>query len=297
MKNVKIEGLYDAAYRAYYSISFSPEKRAETTVLEHEKELNEDLLTMPEHEKPAYISGYKSHLFAWLSAKSRCLSSMITGPSNFPVRRNEKANESERKRSEEFTQWREYALKSIAKRIEAAKPQEQKIDELWQRKRKGLESSLATIIAIDLGQYPGHRPLFVNSVTGAIKTFAKNGETETVIKALELIRFWNNVAIEKTGKPCITEKNSVFELEIQAEKNRELSIDKETAENKEYKINGINVVENIQADRVQIFFDGKPQHEMIQKLKKNAFRWSPSVGCWQRQLTRAGIYATEQVLK
>ena len=294
---VNIPGLYDAGYRAYSGTSFSPERRAESIVKDYEEELNSDLKSIPEEEKERYIANYKKYLFAWLSAMSRCYSSMIAGPSNFPVRRMEKLNRYEHNRSEEFSEWIKKALSAIAKKVEDSKPAEQKMDELWQRKKKGLESSLATIIAIDLKSYPGSRPLFVNSVTGAIKTFAKNGETDTVKKALDLIRYWNEKAIEKTGKPCITEKNSVFELEMEAEKNRELSVDKETADNKEYKINGVNIVENVQEDRIQLFFDGKPESAMIQNLKRNAFKWSPSRGCWQRQLTRNAIYATANLLK
>jgi len=93
-------------------------------VKEYEAQLNEDLQTIPEAEKEKYIENYKKHLFSWLSAKSQCISSMITGPANFPVRCAEKANRSEHNRYTEFSEWRTKVLKSIAKRMEDSKPEE-----------------------------------------------------------------------------------------------------------------------------------------------------------------------------
>lgn len=58
------------------------------------------------------------------------------------------------------------------------------------------------------------------------------------------------------------------------------------AESKEYEINGVRVVENTEENRVQLFFDGKPEEEMRKKLKSNGFRWSPSNGCWQGYMSQ-----------
>lgn len=47
------------------------------------------------------------------------------------------------------------------------------------------------------------------------------------------------------------------------------------------------VEENIAANRVQIRFDGKPTPETRTTLKAAGFRWAPSEGAWQRQLSNA----------
>lgn len=47
---------------------------------------------------------------------------------------------------------------------------------------------------------------------------------------------------------------------------------------------GIRVVENAEANRLQIFFPGKPPREHREILKRHGFRWSPSEGAWQRFL-------------
>ena len=276
---VKIDGLYNAAYRAYSNLSFSPEKRAEQAVIYHEEELNDDLKNMPEEEKERYIDGYKKHLFALLSAKSRCLSPMITGPANFPVRRNEKANNSEHKRSEEFTAWREKTLKYIAKKVEENKPQELKDSEQFMQLKKQVDRLFEGWGVVNF--------------KGRLETVAKSGNTELVAKVLEYLKF---MQVEKNRVLC-TPKNSIWLLANVAEVIREKAVDKETAKSKEYEINGVKVVENIQADRIQLFFDGKPEYKVISELKHAAFKWSPSNGCWQRQLTNNARYETEKLLK
>lgn len=65
---------------------------------------------------------------------------------------------------------------------------------------------------------------------------------------------------------------------------------------KEKVVNGVRVVLNKALDRVQIIFPDKPCDEERAVLKRNAFRWAPSVGAWQRQLTQNGVWAAERVL-
>ena len=60
---------------------------------------------------------------------------------------------------------------------------------------------------------------------------------------------------------------------------------------------GINVKENVKEMRIQLFFEGKPNQEIRNILKKRAFKWSPRNGCWQRQLTDNARYATKKVIE
>ncbi len=59
---------------------------------------------------------------------------------------------------------------------------------------------------------------------------------------------------------------------------------------------GIRLVENKVLDRVQLIFPDKPSAEERAELKRHAFRWAPSAGAWQRQLTANGLRAAEVVL-
>jgi len=57
------------------------------------------------------------------------------------------------------------------------------------------------------------------------------------------------------------------------------------------------VVENFDENRLQILFDGKPGNDVRDELKSNGFRWAPSQGAWQRQLTNAARYAATRFLR
>ena len=55
------------------------------------------------------------------------------------------------------------------------------------------------------------------------------------------------------------------------------------------------VVENTEQMRLQVLFDGKPAAEVRNVMKANGFRWAPSNGCWQRQLTASARSAMRRV--
>jgi len=277
LKLIKIDGLYDKAYRAHSNTSFSPEKRAEDCVKSYEAELNEDLQSMPESERTPYIDGYTKHILIWLSAKSNCLSSMITGPARFPVARAEKANRTETNRYNDFREWRDKALKRIGKRIEEAKSPEQKTNERWEVLKKEISQKIAW------GS--------VANCYSMLERLAYNGEVELVKESLILITEYNDTH----ERPFMTSRHKVWKLPEIAERVRESKAAKAERDNEESEINGVRVVNNFQADRLQLFFDGKPAVSVITDLKKSAFKWSPSNRCWQRQLTANAIHAANQL--
>lgn len=60
---------------------------------------------------------------------------------------------------------------------------------------------------------------------------------------------------------------------------------------KEIVLGDLRILENAEDMRLQLFFSGKPEAEIIQILKKNGFKWAPSVGAWQRLLNNNALYA------
>ena len=66
----------------------------------------------------------------------------------------------------------------------------------------------------------------------------------------------------------------------------------------EFEVMGGGKVELCAADeRIRIYFNSKPSEEERTRIKAAAFKWSPSNGCWQRQLTSNAKYATERLLE
>lgn len=60
--------------------------------------------------------------------------------------------------------------------------------------------------------------------------------------------------------------------------------------------NGVRIVENVEENRLQIIFPGKPDEKTRKMLKSHGFRWAPSACAWQRQLNASARYAAQDVL-
>jgi hypothetical protein len=52
---------------------------------------------------------------------------------------------------------------------------------------------------------------------------------------------------------------------------------------------------NKELDRLQLFFDERPDKDKCAVLKRNGFHWSPTNSAWQRQLTDNAIYSAGHI--
>ncbi len=60
-----------------------------------------------------------------------------------------------------------------------------------------------------------------------------------------------------------------------------------------WEFDGGRVEANVGDNRLQIFFEVKPDADTCEKLKEYGFKWSPSAGAWQRQLNDNAIRAAD----
>ena len=289
-----LEEYFRWACDSYNLTSLSPEERAETEIASHEKELHEDLQSMPEQQRERYMENYKRYFSAMIAANSRCASAMITGPARFNTGRNEKACNSHAKSVTAFREWRERALEAIRKATEAAKPEEQRLEEEWQKVKAFIDDAASTIHGIDTGTARGYsRALFVSNLAGRLSTYVNHGNVEIIDRAVARLREWN----DKVKKPVVTARHSIFKYPELVRKVREKQQERASRENREIPFDGGKVVYNFEEDRLQILFDKIPDTDMRTTLKRNAFKWAPRNQAWQRQLTRNAEYAAGQVLK
>jgi len=70
---------------------------------------------------------------------------------------------------------------------------------------------------------------------------------------------------------------------------------REGAESSERQEAGYLVRENVEENRIQLIFPGKPSAEIRSVLKSWGFRWAPSEGAWQRHLNNAGRFAVQEI--
>lgn len=139
-----------------------------------------------------YVSAYHSKFSALLGSLSRCASPMVTGPAKFNCQRNNKALDAYQNRFDEFHDWRNRFKAAMERMKEAAKPEEQKQEEAWNRLKRDIASSAQTIHDIDTGKARGYsRALFVSSILNKVSTYAGKGEVEIVQKAVDFITDFN----------------------------------------------------------------------------------------------------------
>ena len=66
-------------------------------------------------------------------------------------------------------------------------------------------------------------------------------------------------------------------------------------ETTEEQIGGVQIVENTEENRLQLFFPGKPSAAFRRELKRSGFRWSRYQGCWQRHRSHAATHWARQL--
>lgn len=278
----------DFARNAYNAISWRPDLRGDQAIEEYQAMLEADYtelravfdiekaLDQFDAEFDQYRQGVKQRFTAYLSAKSRCLSSAVVGPANFPVRRAEKALKAEDSRFAELLDFRKRAKKAILKKLqpygdgsrimsndpEAVRKLKDKLADL-QRSQEAMKEANAVIRNKKL------------DADGKRAKLAEMGFPN----AAELLKpdFMGRVGFP----PYALQNNSANMKRVQAR------IDElEAAQTRpalEAENNGIRLFED--EGRVQIQFPGKPSEADRKALKSNGFKWSPSRGTWVRQAT------------
>jgi hypothetical protein len=228
-----------------------------------------------EEEFIRYRAGLATRTLAYLRSRSRCLSSMITGPANFPTARNQKRNATADKRSEELLDYRKRAKAAILRK-------------LWpdlQPIRAGDGDALDRLKA-NLEQLEGAQAQ-MKAANAAIRKHKKDGR-DTQLQALEALGFPRGAADDllkpnsfgDVGFADFTLKNN--NANIRRVKARIEVIAKAHAmPTTEVEGTAARLEDDPPANRVRLFFPAKPSREVIETLKANAFRWKRSLGAWQ----------------
>ena len=226
------------------------------------------------------------------SITARCPSVLIAGGSNFPVRKKEKQNKAHDKFMSEcgdlFHPTSNYYFNKIHTLLsnKTIYSNDALAIEKLQNKLADIEENHAEMKAQN-AHYRKHGTM--KGYEGMTDEKAENMDAQ--IKA----SIWNNQPFPPYQLTSNTQEMKRIKKRIE-----EITKLKEEAnkpiEDKYPRVDGVEVVENADAMRVQLIFDGKPDDETRAILKSNGFRWAPSFGAWQRQLTANGIAATKRVL-
>ena len=280
-----LESLRTLAYRAHCGTSFSPERRAETVVNDYSAELKEDIKTITGQGANAeqverYTNQYKIKLSSYLSSQSNVMSTMITGPANFPTARNEKKRRAADSHYSNFREWRTKVLNAYVRY------QKKQINESQGGELGAARLKLASLEANRELEKEANKKIREAKKTGAnIDEYLFSLGTQPHM--IEHIMRWGFGSCN-TNANIRNAKKRVEELEKKEAQKNEGS--------KELKYDGFVIIQNTEIDRVQIKHDTKPTQEVINLLKSNGFKWSPSQGVWQRQLTNNTIWALKHYI-
>lgn len=289
--------LLKLATAAHAGTSFVPEQRGRQYVADldaHLASVREWIAStapadMVDALAQEYAEGYRRRWVAWMHAKGRCVSPMIAGPSKFPVRRMEKRNATEMRRLDDLSRYERHAKRRISKRIERANrpedPQQAVRDEIAKMERllEAMKASNAIIRRKKLTD--DEKIAAIVEQTGLGEATARR--IVTVPDFAGRLGFPGYELTSLRGK--IERRKATLRVYETAPAPAEPVRAWDAPE-------GVEVVEDVDDDRLRLIFPGKPDEAVRAMLKRHGFRWSRAHGAWQRQLTTNARIAARQVL-
>ena len=212
---------------------------------------------------------------------ARVPSILVAGGSNFPVRKKEKQNRADEAAMEE---WRE--IQGLLNKIRGTgkggiSADDPEAVQKLKLKLEGLERDQESMKAVN-AYYRKHKTLEGCSGLDPVQieklkaSMARDRHPEP--KPYPSFRLTNNNAVIRQTKERIAELTKREETGYEG-----------------WAFDGGEVKMDRQANRLQVFFDEKPDGDTRAALKGRGFRWAPSVGAWQRQLSDDAIWAAKQL--
>lgn len=242
----------------------------------------------------AIADRYAKRLAEWYNKQFRiemmCPSIMIAGAGNFPTAKKEKQNIA---RDRHYQLYQE--IQQIPEKIKALANGTNIIKSGDADALEQLQNKLAKVEALQAEMKA------VNAYYRKNKTL-KGYKDYTDERAAELDKAIKESFDGVPFPPYVLTNNNT---KIRNTKARiaELERLKEAAEiateqpNEAYNTDLFEVIENADIMRLQLRFDSKPDADTRTVLKQNGFRWSPSNGVWQRQLTDNAKFALKRVIE
>ena len=216
---------------------------------------------------------------------TRCPSMLITGGSNFPVRKKEKQNAARDKNLAEYEE-----IQGILRKMRSIghggimSDDAQAIEKL-EMKLQALEREQDHMKAVN-AWWRKH---------GTLDECPELTEKQRQEIKEDMARGWR--CDSKPFQSWALSNNNANIRHIR-ERIEALKKEQERAENPtEETHDGFILRENAELCRIQFIFDGKPDEQTRTILKSYGFRWAPSAGAWQRMLNENGRSAARQVMK
>lgn len=277
------------AEAAYSGTSHSPERRAETVIEDYARHMEMMAAKLTPEQFEEYRAGYRSRYLAWLHAKSSVMSSFITGPSNFPLARQEKKLATEDNRRNDLEEWSSNFLKKVEKA----------------EKKAELEAAGGPLAELEraIEKRKKDQVLF-KSINAIVK---KKGTEEAKIAALMALGLSEKTARSvmeevygEVGIPAYQLTNNLKEIK-RLEERLEVERRKSTQQDVSIDFDAHDVFPagtvtyDTGADRLQVQFVSRLPRDVYEQMKSRGFNTTRD-GIFQRKLTDNAVATTSYLL-
>ena len=264
-------GSATATYRQYVdeAVQLAERQKARVDPMYHDK--IDSLLD-------TYARKLAANMNASYSIEARVPSIMISGGGNFPVRQKEKQNAARDRNMEEWQDIQGLLDKIRSTGMGGISADDPQAVQKLEKKLESLTKAQENMKAIN-AYYRKH-----NSLDGCPLVSPEQGQR--LISGME--------HYDRAPYPTWALSNNNAEIRRIKERIKSLSRQKEIGF-VGWEFEGGKVEANTTDNRLQIFFDEKPDAAIREELKGNGFRWSPRAGAWQRQLTDNAYYAANHI--
>ena len=221
-----------------------------------------------------------------ISINLMCPSVMICGPAKFPVKKKNRQIAAFDSNREFFNETQKLLdkIKSISNGSELIKSSDEDCIERLEYKLETLKTLQDKMKAVNAA-------LRKKDIEEGNLDLMELGYTEDDIKEIRTPDI-----IGRVGYPAYRLQNNNQEIHRIEERINSLKTVKERGTTEEEN-EGYTYKEDTELMRIQFIFDDKPDEETRKILKQYRFRWAPSQGAWQRQLTTNGQRSAKFVKK
>lgn len=275
------------SFRDYKAGSATAEYRrmvdAATELAERQKQRVDPMY----HEKidrllETYCRKLAENMNASYSIEARCPSILISGGGNFPVRKKEKQNAARDRNLEEWNY-----IQGLLDKIRSVGTGGISSDDPQAVEK--LEAKLAALEKHQEMMKAANAAIRMKDPAKGDAKLAELGYTPEDIAKLREPDFCGRI-----GYPAYALQNN--NANIRRIRGRIAELKKRTESTPEgWEFDGGRVVVNTTENRLQVIFDGKPDADVRTELKGEGFRWAPSQGTWQRQLTDNAMRAARRL--
>lgn len=235
---------------------------------------------------------YARKLAAWYNESFRidmmCPSVLISGASNFPVHKKEKQNSRRRSHHEEWLRIQSIVDKINSCGTDAIMSNDEKAVEKLKQKIEQLSEEQEMMKAVN-AYYRKNKTLDDCPLLTI--------EQIEVLKA-EMGKDWRSNCNPYESWELQNNNANIRRLKERMEKLKKIKEEgtKERSE-EETGIEGLKIIENTEAMRIQLIFSDKPDETTRTVLKSWGFKWAPSYSAWQRVLNERGKYAATKAIE